>query len=296
MTKEELLDQLNLQATELSVEPVTLRQLNDWIDEGLLKTAKAIGVRRGVRPHWDMPEDNLKLGKLILQSVSRGSIRINQHRLFLWVHDCEFPHDIIRNALGLEFGRFVKRQDRLNPSKFDHTKPATEETRQRFEQRLPNVDPLLANIGLDLPRGPMLQSISEMLFGGRNNSNADSIFQHVASLLNLNSEQFPGQIFQMLNLEGQFGFADEIEQSGIEILKNATEVDLLKGRANFKNLIDVLTFLHELFGGSEDIRKTFLAILNSMLAPDWLISTLSSTIVAASKSRLANAEITPKES
>lgn len=296
MTKEELLGQLNLQATEFCIEPVTLRQLNDWIDEGLLKKAKAIGVRRGVRPNWDMPEDNLSLGKLILQSISQGSIRINQHLLFLWVHGCEFPRDIIRNALRLEFGRFVKRQDRLNPSKFDHTKPATEKTRQHFEQRLPNVDPLLANIGLDLPRGPMLQSISEMLFGDRNNSDVDDIFQHVANLLNLNSKQFPGHVFQMLNLEGQFGFADEIEQSGIEILENATEADLLKGRANFKNLIAVLTFLHELFSGSEDIQKTFQAILNSMFAPDWLISTLSSTVVAASKSRLANAEITPKES
>jgi hypothetical protein len=290
MTKRELLKVLNEDALSLGVLPITVRKLSDWIDDGLLDGANPKGVRRGVNPDWQFSEESVARARLILKSISCGSVRKTEHRIFVWVHAHDYPFELIFRAINSRFSRFLKRQRRKLEWQYDHRNRVDPKRKERFLRQLPQLDNELKNAGFEQPPEALLQMMSEAHWGTDGTaSSLKSLVENMATQFGIPSEQI-AEMASKISVVGLLGNPDEIDLSGLAILKMAIEGDFVQGRRNFQLFLAQITQLNSLDGFPENefldrmrdpIRKAF----NSVLRPDWLISTLASTIVAAHKVR-----------
>jgi hypothetical protein len=291
MTKQKLLALLNDDALSLGVGPITMRQLSDWIDEGLIDKTTPKGVRRGIHPEWHFSEDTIVRARLIVSSVSFGSSRKTEHRIFIWVHGHDYSFDLIHGAIISEFGRFLKRQRRKLDWQYDHRNRAKPKAKERFLRQVPELDEELRKAGFEQPPDARLRIMSEAHWGpGENAIGIKILSENMAKIFGISSEQIAG-MSSTINVAGLLGNPDEINASGLAILKKANEDDLLKGRAKFQLFllqIDQLKAV-EGFQDNEKFGKMLAVIpraANSVLRPDWVISTVAATAIAAHNFRM----------
>jgi hypothetical protein len=290
MTKQELLAVLNEDAPAFGIDPITIRQLSDWVDDKLIDGAKAKGVRRGINPDWQFSEEAIVRARLIVKSISCGSSRKAQHRIFVWAHGYEYSFDRIRSAIISEFGRFLKRQRRQLEWQYDHRNRVDPKKKEHFLRKMPQLDEDLKTAGLAQRPETRLQIMSEAYWG------ADGAEIGLQMLSEQIAEQFGvpveriADVSSKINHVGLLGNSDEIRGSSLRILKNANERDLLEGRSNLRSFLTQITQLNSMQRFPENeildkIRGVIGKTSNSVLRPDWLISTLASSIVAAHKLR-----------
>jgi hypothetical protein len=290
MTKQELLAVLNEDAPAFGIDPITIRQLSDWVDDKLIDGAKAKGVRRGINPDWRFSEEAIVRARLIVKSISCGSSRKAQHRIFVWVHGHEYSFDRIRSAIISEFGRFLKRQRRQLEWQYDHRNRVDPKKKERFLNQIPELDEELKKVGLEQPPEARLLMMSEVYWGAGGNETAlEMLSAHIAEQFGIPVERI-AEVSSKINHVGLLGNSDEIRGSSLRILKNANECDLLEGRSNLQSFLTQITQLNSKQGFSDNeildrIRGVIGKASNSVLRPDWLISTLASSVVAAHKLR-----------
>jgi hypothetical protein len=290
MTKQELLAVLNEDALSLGIAPITIRQLSDWVDDGLIERAQPKGVRRGINPDWQFSETSEVRARLVVKSISAGSSRKTEHRIFVWAHRHDYSFDLIHRAIVLEFGRFLKRQRRKLEWQYDHRNRVQPKKRERFLRQIPDLDDELKKAGLDQPPDALLRTMSEAYWGpGKTEVGLKILSENMAGQFGISAEQI-AQISSKIALAGLLGNHDEIDASGLAILKNANENDLVQGRANFQSFLSKIDQLNSVEGFHDDeklgkILSVIPMVSNSIFRPDWMISTIAAMVIAAHKFR-----------
>jgi hypothetical protein len=290
MTKQELLAVLNEDALALGIDPFTIRQLSDWIDDKLIDGTKAKAVRRGINPDWQFSKEAIARARLIVKSFSCGSARKAQHRIFVWAHGHEYSFDRVRHAIISEFRRFLKRQRRQREWQYDHRNRADPKKKERYLKQIPELDNELIKTGLEQPPEAMLQMMSEAHWGiDVTISSLKLLSEEMAGQLGISSEELAEKTSKM-SIAGLLGNPDEIDLSGLAMLKMADVDDFVEGRRNFQLFFAQINQLNSPEGFPENeilgkMRGAIQKASNSVRRPDWLISTLASAIVAAHKLR-----------
>jgi hypothetical protein len=290
MTKQQLLEVLNADALALRIDPFTIRQLSDWIDEKVIDGAKAKGLKRGTHPDWQFSEEAVACARFVVKSISCGSTRKAQHRVFVWVHGHEYSFDRIRHAVISEFGRFLKRQRRQHEWQYDHRNRADPKRKAAHLKQIPKLDDDLKNAGLEQPPEAILQIISEAHWGtDETGSSLKSLLEQMAPQFGVPGEHLVESIPKM-SISGLLGNPDEMDSSALAILKVATKDDFDKGCETIQFYLGQINQLNSLEGFPENeilgrMADAFQKAANSILRPDWLISTTASAIVAAYKHR-----------
>lgn len=290
MNKQELLRALNGDAESYGLRPINLRQLNDWVDGGLVGKSQAIGHKRGENPTWYLSEDAVGRARAIVTSISFGASRKTEHRIFLWVSGFEFEFFDIRKSFSNELRRFVRRQRRLGNWQFDHRDKRRPEDVERYSRQIPELSPILEPLRFELPASALLQFASEIHFGkSASNSGVLALAEHFAEKFGIPVEPLLNEL-SGFSMEGLLGDQDEIDDSAVELLKGASEADFQIGRLKTKAFIEKI----ERISTSEklddpkfaDFAIAVKATINSIRGPNWLISFLSAAILAALKSRM----------
>jgi hypothetical protein len=200
--------------------------------------------------------------------------------LHLWLAGYDFPVDDLRWALRDEFGRWLARQRRTGPWRYDERTDTTPTQREqaKYEKQLGELDPDLKATGLQLPREVLLSLASALHWGTDEDDSRPS---------GSPSKPVPaGAIVTQLGLGGLFGSLDEIEGSGEEVLEGVTQDDLEKGREFFR-LFALGLAAFPLAAGiliPKQRDKMLVAAekaMQSMAGPDWLITTLIACILVA---------------
>jgi hypothetical protein len=288
MNKQELLQALNGDAVSYGLKPINLRQLNDWIDGGLVGKSQAIGNKRGENPTWYLSQDAISRARAIVTNISFGASRKTEHRIFLWVSGFEFPIIDIRKSFKNEFRRFVRRQRRLTDWKYDHRDQHQPEKIVKYSRQLPELDLILQQLRFDLPKAALMQFASEVHFGKSLSGGLPALATHLAQKYKIQPEALLGQLSEF-SMEGLLGDQEEIDESAIELLKSASEADFQIGRLKTKAFIEKIDLLPTLgnFGDPNlaNFTEAMKSATNSVRGPNWLISFLASAIVAAVKSR-----------
>ncbi len=278
VTTEEFLRTLNDEAARLGVRPITERMVRDWVDEGLIEPRSAKGQKRAVHPIWHFSKRDAALGAQIVRLKRRGIRRVAELRLHLWSSNDDFPIDQVADALSLVFSRLMRRKRRTSHFKYDH----------RYQKRLPGdqisrhagqlgpQDAQLAQAGFEIAPSASIEMASELVWGKSGSEKLPArMLQEIAQKLGTPTDAISTQ-FDVSNLSGLFGAADEIEHSGEQELRDARDADLPEARKKLHSLLAVLSQFDTLENlGFAEVALQYERVREAMGTTEWLVSFLA---------------------
>lgn len=234
MTIEALVARVNQWSAHHGYHPVSVRQVRDWVDEGLVPNAQPHGRRRGESPDWHR---NARHYRRILQIVwlKGHGVRYTDHlAVRLWLWGADLPPDRVRASLIAVYDRTRRQVAReMRTTWYPPTDPHPSQQRaldrhlRPLAQQLPlglSAEVILGNPGPWL--GPLMHGQSS---GGQMRvlgSALDDVGVPVEELKPANG--FPG--INLTFLSGLLANPEEVEQTPSETFATASPVLLRNAR------------------------------------------------------------------